>query len=245
MHPPLAETFDVMLELGRALSLADVHAVLLKRSSAFGVRNVFAALIPKTIVHPSEQHRYVILGHWPEGWVSRYFEKQYVRRDPTIYHASTQYEPLVWSEILYDRIDPRARVIMDEAKEFQLLDGLTIPMLTLDGNRVAISFSGDRIDKSPGVVARLTVLASYAVTKALEIRAAGGAGEVRLSPRERESLLWLAQGMTTAEIGDHLGVSSKAIEKSLANARAKLGAFTSAQALAVALRLGLLQASKR
>lgn len=237
---PLQETFDLVLSFSRAVSLADVYTVLLKNCTPFGVQHVLAGIIPDRIIRPEEQPDYVVLGIWPHDWANRYFRKQYVRRDPTILHAATQTEPLVWSEIVYENQQPGARRVMDEARDFRLHDGITIPLDTIDGLRIGVSFSGDPIDKSPASVAKLTVLASYAVHRALEIRAMLRSGGVLLSARERECLLWVAEGKTTADIGTILDLSDKSIEHYLASARQKLNAINTAQALTQALRLGLL-----
>lgn len=62
----------------------------------------------------------------------------------------------------------------------------------------------------------------------------------RLAPREREALQWLAQGYKSARIAEKMGIEPVTVNKHLASARRRLGARTSAQALAVALRDGAL-----
>ncbi|CAA7622180.1 putative Glycerol metabolism activator [Magnetospirillum sp. LM-5] len=61
-----------------------------------------------------------------------------------------------------------------------------------------------------------------------------------LSPRERESLLLLSQGLRNDMIAHRLNVSVPTVELHLANARRKLGAATREQAIATAVLLGLL-----
>jgi DNA-binding CsgD family transcriptional regulator len=60
----------------------------------------------------------------------------------------------------------------------------------------------------------------------------------RLSPREREVLTALAVGRTGAEIADDLVLSPETVRNHIRNARAKLGARTRAQAIAIALQSG-------
>ena len=72
--------------------------------------------------------------------------------------------------------------------------------------------------------------------------AGGGAGAIRmtpspnLTPRERDCLSWAARGMTYQEIAGVLDVSPRTVEQHLASARSKLGAHSTAQAIAVATR---------
>jgi pimeloyl-ACP methyl ester carboxylesterase/DNA-binding CsgD family transcriptional regulator len=69
-----------------------------------------------------------------------------------------------------------------------------------------------------------------------------GAGEPPplLSPREREVLSLVAQGMTEREIATRLVVSPHTVHRHMANIRAKLGRGSSAAAVAEATRLSLI-----
>jgi pimeloyl-ACP methyl ester carboxylesterase/DNA-binding CsgD family transcriptional regulator len=63
---------------------------------------------------------------------------------------------------------------------------------------------------------------------------------VLLSPREREVLSLVAEGMTEREIATRLIVSTHTVHRHMANIRAKLGRSSGASAVAEATRLGLL-----
>lgn len=235
----LAAIYDLALAFSRAVSVKEVERVLLAYCEPFGVTSILAGIIPQKIIHPSEQPDYVIFGHWPQEWAVRYFNKQYVRKDPTILHCLTHDRVLHWSEIRYEN-RPTAQRIMEEAKAFKLRDGLTIPHLTLSGVRIGVSFSGEMLDKSPQAQTQMTVLAHYGVSRALEIRAATWASPVHLTARERECLRWLAEGKTAADVATILGISDKAVEKHLSSTRGKLDALNTLQAAVAATRLGLI-----
>lgn len=59
-----------------------------------------------------------------------------------------------------------------------------------------------------------------------------------LSPRERHVVTLLARGLRTNRIAERLGISDATVELHLRNARRKLAASTSAQAVANALLSG-------
>jgi DNA-binding CsgD family transcriptional regulator len=61
-----------------------------------------------------------------------------------------------------------------------------------------------------------------------------------LSAREREVLLWAAQGKTAWETSTILGLSPKTVEFHLANCGRKLGTSSKAQTILAAARAGLL-----
>ncbi|MEM1273275.1 MAG: autoinducer binding domain-containing protein [Pseudomonadota bacterium] len=63
----------------------------------------------------------------------------------------------------------------------------------------------------------------------------------QLSARERECLIWLASGRRLDAVADKMGTQIKTVEKQLANARRKLAARTTNQAIARAIALELLE----
>ncbi|HVC86790.1 MAG TPA: response regulator transcription factor [Gaiellaceae bacterium] len=63
---------------------------------------------------------------------------------------------------------------------------------------------------------------------------------LKLTPRELEVLGLLAEGLPHEEIGHRLGISSETVRTHLRKASDRLGATTRTQAVATALRLGLI-----
>jgi DNA-binding NarL/FixJ family response regulator len=63
---------------------------------------------------------------------------------------------------------------------------------------------------------------------------------VRLTPRERDVLVHLAEGLSHDEIGRELGISGETVRTHVQKACERLGAGTRTEAVARALRLGLI-----
>ena len=63
---------------------------------------------------------------------------------------------------------------------------------------------------------------------------------INLSAREREVLIWAAEGKTASETADILHVSASAVNLYAQRAMSKLQARTKTQAVAIAVRNGLL-----
>ncbi len=88
------------------------------------------------------------------------------------------------------------------------------------------------------------------LVRALEAALAGGsyidpalqrnAPNGKLTPRELDVLRLLAEGLQHEEIGRRLGISSETVRTHLRKASDRLGASTRTQAVATALRLGLI-----
>jgi LuxR family transcriptional regulator, quorum-sensing system regulator BjaR1 len=63
---------------------------------------------------------------------------------------------------------------------------------------------------------------------------------ILLSPREREALQWAAEGKNDWEIGEVMKISEHGADKHMRSVRAKLGAINRTQAVAEAIRRGLI-----
>ncbi|WP_106614146.1 response regulator transcription factor [Saccharothrix carnea] len=68
----------------------------------------------------------------------------------------------------------------------------------------------------------------------------GDAGRVALTGRERETLLLMAEGASTEEIGERMGVARNTVRNHVQRVLEKLGARSKLEAVAIARRDGLL-----
>lgn len=68
----------------------------------------------------------------------------------------------------------------------------------------------------------------------------GSAANPTLSDRECEALALLARGARNREVAQQMGIETSTVETHIANAIAKLGARTRAEAISRALRRGII-----
>jgi LuxR family transcriptional regulator, quorum-sensing system regulator BjaR1 len=180
----------------------------------------------------------ILLDRWPRAWFARYLEANHLPHDPCARYCRASSVPFTWTEIPPKLLaEPRAIQVVNEAGEYGHRAGLCIPLHTIDGFR-GLSFAGDRVELPPGARRMLTILAVYACVAAEgACRNTGDQGSVvRLTPREREVLRWIAVGKTVDEIGGILNVSSHTVTEHLKKIRTKLGATNTVHALVKALR---------
>jgi DNA-binding CsgD family transcriptional regulator len=88
---------------------------------------------------------------------------------------------------------------------------------------------------------RLVLAAHYADQRLVDLTKAENVAETNLSPREIQCLQWLAKGLRNDRIAEALRITQPTVKLHLQNARRKLRSSTREQAVAQAVRLGLIE----
>jgi LuxR family quorum sensing-dependent transcriptional regulator len=234
----LDETLAFVAAVDRAVSPDRVAQILLSAVLPFGFSQLLAGIIPTPGMSCEQQTANVVLQSWPEQWSCRYFKQGYLFDDPTIRQVTSSIEPFLWSD-LRDRGGP-ARRIMGEAAEFGLRSGFTVPMVTLDGQYAGLSIAGGCAELPPLQRGVVQFMATYAFARSLLLR-----DSVRptlsLTVRETDVLQWIAEGKTDWEIAKILNVSEHLVDKMARQIRLKCGAVNRVQAVAFAIRAGMIR----
>lgn len=239
------ETLMFIGEIERAATAEEVCRHLLHVSANFGLDRLLAGTVPRVPEMPQralkEQH--VFLEGWPTGWMARYFDRGYVSVDPVISRIRSDLASFTWEEapIRAERTD-NVRQMMGEASEFGLNAGFAIPLITLEGDIASVSLGGERMDLPQRAKGMLTLISTYALGRAMQLRTRKPATLYRpLTSRETEAMRWAADGKTEWEISVIMSISEHTAAKHLNNARAKLGAANRVQAIANAIRWGIIR----
>jgi LuxR family quorum sensing-dependent transcriptional regulator len=233
LYPSVLDFID---NLEREQSADDAWQLFMRFSAGFGLEFGGLADLPG----PGERLEDTTLClSWPDEWRKRYFEKGYLRDDPAQLHLSHGVDPYTWSETLacpdYSKSQRR---IVHEASEFNMKEGLLVPILGLGTGIAMISVAGSNRNLSLRERAELHLAAVYthAQVRALSKR------RVRplpsLTARERECLQWVAAGKSDWEIGEILSISEKTANAHIEHAKLKYRVSTRMLAVVYALRCG-------
>jgi LuxR family transcriptional regulator, quorum-sensing system regulator BjaR1 len=237
--------FDRTLAYIGDLEQADTPGAVCERlldvTSAFGLTALMAGTVPKPGTPTGKQKDHVLLCDWPVEWLERYVARNYVDHDPVVSRMKQLQAPFQWRDAADEiRVDRGGEEVMGDAGEFKLRDGLAFPLVTLDGQIVMVSLGGEQIEMSGLEFGMISLVATFAIGRAMQLHNAPGPTieHVELTPRERECMRWAAAGKSEWEISQILGISEHTSEKHLLNAKFKLGAVNRVQAVAEAIRRG-------
>lgn len=183
---------------------------------------------------------------YPKIWTDHYEHRRYVKTDPVMVDARKSTLPFQWrGESIRSRANKLQLKIFDEAGDFGISDGITVPVHGAGGEFAVLSAtpnetgSFDKLYRARQYDMHLLAVYGH-VSVARFIDGPEPTTAVRLSPRERECLLWTACGKTAWEIGEILKLSQGTVTWHLHNAKTKLGVHSKSHAVVKALMLGLI-----
>ncbi|WP_320197391.1 helix-turn-helix transcriptional regulator [Agrobacterium sp. rho-13.3] len=189
---------------------------------------------------------YVLLNGWPTEWYERYVSQHYVHIDPIIYQARTSDDVFVWSEVINKHsVTPRARKLMDEAADYKMFDGFTVPLHLAGGLQAIVTFGAEMIElpyESRGIL-QLVAIYAHNRLRSLSSNTKGNRQKTiaMVTAHERDVIYWCAEGKTTWEIGQILGRSQNTVQHQLHSAQRKFDCVNRSQMIAEAFRAGLIR----
>jgi DNA-binding CsgD family transcriptional regulator len=190
-----------------------------------------------------------IAENYPDDWMSYYKANGYERIDPVPRYGYTTSNPFTWDLVTQTRkLGREEKRVMSEAKDAGLLDGLAVPLCghngELAGVGVASSVGGVRADANLlGKIRALSYQFHLAYTELMkknDLAAPINPAKVHLSGREKEILLWAAEGKSDAVIAEIIGVSHATVRFHMNNIFKKLQANERTLATVKAIRHGLI-----
>ncbi len=204
----------------------------------FGYTSFLITGVPEP---PQPLHPYVLANGWPQSWTEHYAKADYYRHDPVAALCRRTVHPFEWSEVPVDpERSPRAAEVMNVARDFGLKHGLLVPIVRSSGFQACVSMAGESPDRGPQAKRVLHLMSMYAHARCAAIHGGDERGQRRrvLTDRQRDVLAWSAEGKTSWEIGEILGMSERTVNWHGEGAKRKLDAVSRTHAVIKALRLG-------
>lgn len=182
---------------------------------------------------------FVLLSGWEEEWLDRYTTLGYVHIDPVARHCFSTSLPFDWSSAPFDRdVDHAAQMVLDEASEFGMDEGLCIPVHMDGGMQGIVSLVGKTAHLSDKARLELHMLALYAHGRLRFLNGPGFISATRgaITAREAEVLKWAAAGKTATEIAEMTGLTSRTVNQHCENAQRRLGTRNRVHTVVEAIR---------
>lgn len=228
--------------LTSAVTLDELQVLCREHSEALGFQHfVYALRVP---THFADA-RLIMIDGYPPDWVKRYFEQHHFDADPVMAYCAQHVVPLCWSDLTLEP-GSQAERMMQEAAEFGLRDGVSMPLHSPQGELGILSMAVDAPPEQAravceGALGHVQVLACYLHEAVRRVSGLLHNGSPNLTPREIECLRWAADGKTSGEIAQLLDLSESTANFHLNNAMRKLDVVNRQHAVAKATLQGHIQ----
>lgn len=219
---------------------AVVERELLKLVRPFGVKTVSAVELraPRNAVPMLGR----LFGKRDGSYAIRYRKNRLVEHDVAARMVTQQEDPFGWKAAQERVKSPEEEQVFAIAREHGFTDGFVLPRYGRRGSLGFITFVGDHLDDSPEAqrLFEFTGLRFYRFATHKERKAKQDTPELELTNRQRDVLLWIANGKTDWEISQLLNIAENTVNRHVELAKERLGVRTRAEAIAVAMTYNLI-----
>ena len=180
------------------------------------------------------------------AWLTRYVERNYKFHDPLAKLCARSRLPFYWGQPGFaDHLEKAERLVLHEAREFNHVEGYVVPTAGPEGDIGGLCFCMDAPNSAVDVVAesaaQIQLFAAQFHAAAVHVFFDGRLPPaVRLTPRELEVLSWAADGLSSEATAERMRLTAPTVNYHLTKSCRKLGASNKMQAVALALRQGLI-----
>ncbi|MCW3836647.1 LuxR family transcriptional regulator [Sphingomonas canadensis] len=185
------------------------------------------------------------ISNYPTGWIEYFFSKQFNRFDPVLRAAQRTALGFRWDEIpRMLPLSPKQLRVLEAGRRSGMANGFTVPANIPGEATGSCSFvvpGNVALPERNLSMAHLIGGFGYEAARQLWTRQVGivrRAGPARLTPRQHDCLVLVAQGKTDWEIAQVLGLKESTVNGYIDDAKAALGVTRRSQLVTRALYEG-------
>ena len=206
-----------------------------------------------TTPSPGRESRSYVYTTLPAEWVSRYDQAAYIEIDPRITHTYDNVLPFIWDQRTVRGIDARTDRFLDDAKLYGVASGVCFSLYNSRNGRVIVALNSpipmvDEIRQSQ-ISRNLSDIVMFGhffhqlfMKSVLDRNILPISTGASLSQREKQCLVLAARGLTSDDIGKKLEISARTVQFHFDAIRSKLNAANRGEAIAQAIKAGLIAA---
>lgn len=155
----------------------------------------------------------VVLSNYPLEWGMYHNEQQYHKNDPIMDTCKERITPFTWSNSSWRSLLSVDKLhILNEAAEFDLGEGYTIPIHTGEGYSASCSVVFKPGEVDPQALMAIQLMAVYLYEKALKLKTNVSVLRKKPTSRQTECLQMIAIGKSDWAISKILGISENTVK---------------------------------
>lgn len=225
-------------EIAQLTTQFDVIRFMRRVTEAYGFRAFMVMNLPPVTSRELSQNS--IITSWSAELMALFDGQGMMQTSPMLkwLRGSTLPYSIDLGHSAYEYLGP---VVLEAFRKSGLGRGLAFPVHDANGVRGAVLFTGDADAAAEQQVMELCYISIHVYDRLAKIRNLDVKSGGSLSDREIDCLNWTAAGKTSAEIAEILGLSEHTVNHYLNRAARKLDTVNRTQAVAKALRTGVIK----
>lgn len=216
-----------------------------KMGRDLGYDQTLLAILPDRNI-PVEPESAFLHSNYASDWRNKYDTEKFQHVDPIVSHCLNKSTPLIWSPDIFSA--RKQKEMYEEASGYGIRSGITLPMHGASGEFGILCFVSDANpdqhfhNEAHRNLPELCYFRDFIFESSLKfIKSPLGTKETAsISYREIECLKWSAAGKSSWEIGQILRCTEANVNYHFGNIRRKFNATSRQQAVARAIKLGLI-----
>jgi DNA-binding CsgD family transcriptional regulator len=230
----------LLKEISTLTTQFDVLRFLKKTTELFRARAFIVLRVPSVTTNAIQAAS--VITSWPSELLTKYDAEGLLQTSTAVHHIRRSSLPINIDvhHLNADLAGDRKNRIVELFEKYRMPRGAFFPVCDPAGDRGGIGFSGDRGVFSSCEMLQLHMICTHVFERLYHVgRQDQKAGE-DLTQREIDCLNWTAAGKTSVEISDILSLSEHTVNHYLNRATKKLDTVNRTQAVAKALRMGII-----
>jgi len=224
-------------EIAELKTQFDVFRFMKRITEHYGCRAFMVLNLPHAT--SLELSNNTVITNWPAELMSLFDREGMMQTSPVLRRLRGSTIPFTFD------LDAVAAERQGQARglfgRFGVVRGAYFPVHDMSGSRGAVSLAGDGLPFTHQQMMELMYISVHVFERLAEIRNLDVRTTDTLTDREVDCLNWTAAGKTSAEIAEILGLSEHTVNHYLNRAAKKLDTVNRTQAVAKALRIGLIK----
>lgn len=227
-------------EISTLATQFDVFRFLKKIAEMFGMKAFIVFRIPGATTQ--DLQAVSVITNWPSELLAKYDAAGLLQNSPTVFKIRSSSLPFTIdiNDEEYNRPDGRKDLVITLFEQYRMGRGAYFPVCDPGGDRGGIGFSGDRTPMTDYEMLQLLMICTHVFDRLYQISRKDIRNGDELTEREIDCLNWTAAGKTSAEISEILSLSEHTVNHYLNRATKKLDTVNRTQAVAKALRMGII-----
>lgn len=231
---------SLLKEISTMMTQFDVLRFMKRTTELFRSRAFIVLKVPSSTTNTLQAVS--VITSWPSELLTKFDAEGYLKTSLAVQRIRNSSSPFMLDTVAIreTKVEGIREQILTLFEQYHMPRSAFFPVCDPSGERGVIGFCGDREPFSSYEMLQLHMICTHVFERLYQISRRDQKTGEDLTQREIDCLTWTAAGKTSLEISDILSLSEHTVNHYLNRATKKLDTVNRTQAVAKALRMGII-----